>query len=835
MATRTSSQSGNFNSTSTWGGSAVPVDGDDFVISAGHIITVNDDRRTTNGYHDSTVNGKLHITGSGKLRMNGRLNITSTGNTDYFTENDSTTGAYFKMENGAILEIKGDNSADHCLRINNQKYNWVEVEGTNPNTTTTTSSAVALGSTSITATSGTGFASGDWISVFKSLEDIDDWEYDRYQDEGMKVHDVSGNAIYPRWFVSHTATISKVSGSKIFVDDATVFRVGQKIIFGTGSNRNIKTISSIGKTSGRITCNNAISGSVVGEKVYRTGTEIYHESGANIQKIATPLTTDSNSGTNTITVASTAGMSVGDRILIEANNNSDTNWDYEMRYEISGISGNTITLTSNLANNRYTGGWVTIFDRDTQIRAATIETDGEASTSEDRPYVLMTRWTSGDAYYRRLRFRNVLFEGIGSNTVNSAWNRGVGWNGYMSYENTSYGAYASGVEGCVWIPNNSGNNACFFMRDAHHVTWRNCVAYNGALNFWRYGSGNNHNFNNNISWRAHYTTFLQDGAYEPRMHIAYNHFSRSDDYGCLWYHHRQSAGQVRHNYWTHHEQRPAYIFYQSHNIVWENNYWNWFRTWPYIGAGGDVVHLNSYFGNDWDATTGNTTPTPGVQLSQLGDLRPDRTNHGQSMHSVNHNWVEGASAQWGSYIWREWNDIEGAWKVFRDTGTNNTAGLTESVLVPAGATAYLAGEIKLSDGFSGNRPYLYAKNANSFHAGRHYDGSTTSVQAASVNTDSYPVGFQQSAQFSASAIGAYERQTLTISPVNYDYYLAVTIYSDSANAADNLEHWFQKPLEIYLDKTSNVKEKKFITQQQVRRGQNNSTTRRKKRLGGRLV
>ena len=834
MATRTSTQSGNFNSTSTWGGSAVPVDADAFVISAGHIVTVNDDRRTTNGYDNSTINGKLHITGSGLIRMNGQLDVTSTGTSDYFTENDSSTGAYFRMENGAILEIKGNNSANHSLRVNNQKYNWVEIEGTNPNTTTTTSAAVTLGSTSISLTSSTGFAAGDWINVFRALEDVDDWEYDRYQDEGMKVHDISGNTIYPRWFVSPTATISRVSGTKIFVDDATVFRIGQKIIFGTGSNRNIKTISSIGKTSGRITCDSSITGSVVGEIVYRTGTEIYHESGADVQKIATPLTADSNSGTNTITVASTAGMSVGDRILIEANNNSDTNWDYEMRYEISAISGNTITLTANLGNNRYTGGWVTIFDRDTQIRAHTIEADGQASTSEDRPYVYFVRWASGDAYYRRYRIRNCLFEGIGSNSTNTTWYRGLGWSGYCSYENSSYGQYASGFEGNVWVPNNSGNNSCMYTRECHQCTVRNNVFYNGTLNLWRYSSGNNYAINNNISWRSAYSTFLQDGAYEPRTSFQYNHFSRSDDYGSLWHHHRQSAGQVRHNYWTHHEQRPMYMYYQANNIIWENNYMNWYRSWPFVGTGGDWICLNSYFGNDWDATTGNTSPVNGVQIQNDGNLDTDKSNKHQHCTSVNHNWKEGETVQWGTYTWREWDDTESAWKVFRDTGTDGPAGQVESVLVPAGATAYLAAEIKLSTGFSGNRPYLYAKNANSYHDGRHYDGSTTSVQAASVVPDSYPIGFQQSAQFSASAIGAYERQTLTISPVNYDYYLAVAVYSDSTNAGDGLEHWFQKPLEIYLDKTSNVKEKKFNTQQQVRRGQNNSATRKKRRLGGRL-
>ena len=123
MATRTSTQSGNFNSTSTWGGSAVPVDGDSFVVSAGHIVTINDDRRTTNGFGDSTVYGKLHITGSGKLGMYGTLTIdhvngTSATSTDgYFTENDSSSGPYSLMDNGALIEIKGTDSENHSIRM----------------------------------------------------------------------------------------------------------------------------------------------------------------------------------------------------------------------------------------------------------------------------------------------------------------------------------------------------------------------------------------------------------------------------------------------------------------------------------------------------------------------------------------------------------------------------------------------------------------------------------------------------------------------------------------------------------------------------------------------
>ena len=82
------------------------------------------------------------------------------------------------MDNGAKLEIKGTNSDAHHLSVENQKYNWLEVNGTNPNVTTTLSSNAALASTSLSVASGTGFAAGDWISVFRPFENIDGWSKD---------------------------------------------------------------------------------------------------------------------------------------------------------------------------------------------------------------------------------------------------------------------------------------------------------------------------------------------------------------------------------------------------------------------------------------------------------------------------------------------------------------------------------------------------------------------------------------------------------------------------------------------------------------------------------
>lgn len=847
MAYRTSSQSGNFNSTSTWGGSAVPVDGDQFIVSAGHIVTINDDRRTTNGFHDSTCYGKLHITSSGKIRMNGQFMVshingtTATDTSLYFIENNSSTGPYFLMDNGAIFEIKGNNSDNHSIRMNAHYIMTFEVNGNNPNQETTLSSAISGGATSLPFTSSTGFAAGDWVQVYRTLENTDKYWLDGQVDEGFIVHDISGNTVYFRQFVSPTTTITKVSGAKARVTDASVFRVGNKVIFGTGSNRNVKTITDIGYGGNRITFDSNITGSIPsGEIMYQTGAEKYHFSGDSVQKIATPLTADSSSGSNQITVASTAGMAVGKRILIDANNPSDTNWDYEARYTISAISGNTITLTTNLANDRKArsnsnpGGWVVIFDRDTQIRAATVEEDGGASTTEDRPYIYIQGTTNSNAYKRRFRLRNCLLEGIGSNTTNTTWYRGVMCRGYFSYENNSHGLYASGIEGNSWTPNNKSNNSSFAIRDFHQGYIKRNIFYNGQQNMWRYSSGNNMRIMGNYSTRSSYSSFYIDGLYEPYTEFSYNYGSRSDDYGILVHHQRTASSLVRHNYLLFHEQRPWYEYYTAGNVVRDKNYIDFFRSWPMLGAGGNSTWLNTYFGNSWDITTGNTTPVNGIQIQGNGNHSPDRSFKNEINTSVNHNFKLNDTVQWNYRRWRRWDSDENAWANYHDTASSNEGGFAEAVYVPAGATVYLAGEIKLSSGFNGAYPLLVGRSINSYLSGRYFDGSSESNQTSEISPHSYPAGHFEQVEFTSSAASAYERKTLTISPVNYDYYLTVYIRSTSTNQADGDEHWYEKPVEIYMDSGSGIKEQKFMTHQQSRRGFNNSSTRKVKRIGGRI-
>jgi hypothetical protein len=267
----------------------------------------------------------------------------------------------------------------------------------------------------------------------------------------------------------------------------------------------------------------------------------------------------------------------------------------------------------------------------------------------------------------------------------------------------------------------------------------------------------------------------------------------------------------------------------------ERNYFNYYRYWPHIGrGGGDVIMLNSYLGNGWDITTGNTSPINGIYISSDA-LRPDRNGRMTRCTSVNHNFKEGATVEWAGQWWKEWDEDEAAWRYRRDLSSSSWAGDTESMLVPAGATVYIAAEIKLTSGFSGNMPFLMARSTQQYNRGAYLTGPTdTSYSPSEENPYGYPMGHYESVSFTSSAIGAYERKTLTISPVNYDYYILTAVVSDSTNAGNGDEGWHQKPIELYTDNPASVKEKKFLTSHQVRRGQNNSATRKKKRLGGRF-
>ena len=67
-----------------------------------------------------------------------------------------------------------------------------------------------------------------------------------------------------------------MNGAKITVNNAKKHRFGQYVIFGTGSNRNVKQVSSIDLLNNEITLDSDVTGSVVGEIVYVSGTDKNH-------------------------------------------------------------------------------------------------------------------------------------------------------------------------------------------------------------------------------------------------------------------------------------------------------------------------------------------------------------------------------------------------------------------------------------------------------------------------------------------------------------------------------------------------------------------------------
>jgi len=734
------------------------------------------------------------------------------------------------MDNGARFEIRGDNAAGHHLNATAEPYVWVEVDGNTPNSKTTLSANATVGSSSVSVTSATGFAAGDWVSLFVEAENIDDWEIQGAQrTEGAIVHDVSGSTVYLRWFVSPSATILSASGSTVRVDNSKVFRVSQQVIFGTGANRNVRTISSINNIDNSITFTASVTGSVVGQKIYRSNIEKYHASGDTFQKVATPLTADANSGQAVITVASTAGMAVGKRIHIEANDPADTLYEYDCIYTISSISGNNITLTGNLANKRLAGAWVAIWDRDTFLGST------DVGDSTQRPFIYLTAWTSGTGYQRRFRIRNTLLEGLGSNSLNSTWYRGIVFS-ICSYENNSYGGYASSFEGNCWEPNNKANNPTITAYYWYQGIIRNNISYNSTLNYWIYSVNNNISIFNNIGSRSISAGIYVNGAYQPHLNVEYNHFSRSRDWGFMISNRRDAAQSYRHNYITHHQNRPFYLIYLANNCIFDNNYIDGFRYWPYIlSESGDTVFLNCYFGNSWDNTSGATTPINGIFVSDVDEKRPRRGSGDESRcTSINHNWEIDETVEWGGYAWRKWDRDESAWFVRRTIHSGVLAGWNEMVYVPAGVTINLACNVKMSTGFSGTRPFLAAYKMGDFQEGAYILDGTAGSKSSTAGANSRAVGFLEQVQYGTTALSGYDRQTLTIQPQQDDYYLVYTVYSTSTNAGNGAEGWYQKPFEIYMSETSNIKSKVFAGRINTKITTGNSSTARKTRLGGRI-
>ena len=113
MATYTSTQSGNFSASSTWGGGGVPGDGDRFDVIYGHTVTIDTGISIpTNGYADSYVYGILQSQSGANttLRMNGRI----------YVKGGYEGQGLLHLRDGAKIQIKGTSPDRHGIYIENE-------------------------------------------------------------------------------------------------------------------------------------------------------------------------------------------------------------------------------------------------------------------------------------------------------------------------------------------------------------------------------------------------------------------------------------------------------------------------------------------------------------------------------------------------------------------------------------------------------------------------------------------------------------------------------------------------------------------------------------------
>jgi hypothetical protein len=341
MATYTSSQSGNFSSSATWGGAGVPGNGDRFDVSSGHTVTIDTGISVpSTGYADSYVYGILQSQASQNttLRMNGRLYIKG--------------GGTLHLRAGATIQINGSSAEQHGIWIENEDGASCIMEGSDGMPTTTLSANVTEGSIVLPFTSATNFTTGEWIAVYNNHTTVGATNSHEYQhtDEGFWVHDKDSNNVYFRLFGGpDDVTISNVSGNAITVTNAKVFRKGQQIIFGFGANRNIKVIEDINYATNEITCGDYFN--IVQDNNYDSGTwsAIFGGSFTTGQE-------DYKGGYNAVRYQGAPGTSV----LLRVAHDSFTptaGVEYTVSFWVKKISGDTGGLSLDWHDNNPNGSW----------------------------------------------------------------------------------------------------------------------------------------------------------------------------------------------------------------------------------------------------------------------------------------------------------------------------------------------------------------------------------------------------------------------------------------------------------------------------------------------
>lgn len=756
MAAYTSTQSGDFDNVATWGGGGYPsANGDTFTVAAGHTVTYNLSSPLTNGFGDSNVNGTFtHASGNTEIRMNGTLFINGTGH-------------YILNENSTHY-ISGSQADQHGVYVRGQNLASFTAVGSEAMPTTTLSSGVSYGATFFPTTSASDFSIGDWIAIYREEPQL----YSE-NDEGVIIHDIDGNDIYFKQFVTPSSVVLNHNSSDIFVENSKIFRVGQTIIAGTGTDRNIKTIQSINYLDHKIVCDSPISGSISGVPIYLTGTLRSHDSGETVRKNATTLTAYAAQSATEITIANAAMFDIGDDIVLEhsfaATNN--TTWNANLRHSITNKSGNTLTIDPALPLAAASGAFVTIWSRNCSIRS------DEGSFG----YFYNEAYTSN--YNKIFYVKNVEFRNLGNSQnnfyrgfvlrsyakTNFRTNGGVIQN--SSFDNVNYGTTYSGLT--LWNYN-------------HYFLVRNNVIFRVPWHcMWETGHVNTVIVNNYAIGGA--TSFFNfegvQGAYSVR---AFNRGHRCNSYGMYTVVPYTGFEGIHHNSFDNINQYALYSNNSASCEVWQNEFIDFLYS-PYR----DWTNTNRFIYNFFKTRdTGQSFYGMGrpISSSSNAQINTGGTDYGY-FESIEHNYEYDLMYQQTYHAARVWDANEGAWRFIRRYDSSGNAGFDSVVYVPAGATIMAIFSVKLDPTWNGTQPFATIRSVTS------PDGLPLNrIGDTNDGKQILPIFVNTQASFNTTG---YTDLTLTATNVSGRGTLArVGLYSTSNNAS---EGWWEKPIRILIN------------------------------------
>lgn len=789
MTAYTSSQSGNFSSASTWGGSGFPdTNGDTWTVANGHTVTYDVSSALSSGFEDCTVNtGGTFQFASGTRSIRFQGNVVVNGNW--------TQGA------GHTVFLAGGNG--HQFQIQNPSSSHTkQFTGSQPLQGTTTSGATTNLSGTIPVSSASGFSAGDWIAVYnRSQTNIDS----EREDEGFIIHDISGSNIYVREFVSPTDTITAVDGVRIFLANVDIYRKNQRIIFGTGSNRNIRQITQVNIARGFLVLNSAVTGSVVGQTVYTTGPMKSHASGSIVRKCATTVASAITASDTTIAVTDATGIVAGDEIVIEANTTtSDLTDEHPEKYTVSSVDGNNITISSGIA-----------YPVDMNNTAFVVKLTRDCRVVNESGSTLRFYGRNDSNYHGKLMMQDVEFKNIARTDSNSS-TRFILEGRWGSTHNSS-GGYWEGIT--IHWSTTVNFQEVYLYRYLYNFTVRCCVVHNasyrGFYNVQGYNNDDMAFFNNHASRIENHGFYLNstDGEHAE---VAYNRACGTDDDGFIlvsWYlwangfHHNSAFMNKRRGIrLTGTASYGCYVF-QNESV--------------YAGESGIEQDTVTNYIVQYNRNVDSFTPYDFVGVYSIGDQRESLNG---LCHSLEHNFHQNSDAILGRGFQAVWDETEQAYLHTFDDDAGEFSGIQNIIYVPAGATLRARAVLKVVSGFSGTYPRLIIEaiparqSASSQYA--QFDATDRNADTASVNT-------------TAATSSDYQNVDGTLTARDIDRFVNVSVTIANDNAA---EGFYLRRLHVFLDQVppANFMFTRNRIQEPCRLQFRNSFTQAKKRLGGRI-